>query len=397
MTERICLSGADIVTPFRVIPRGVIVIEDGRLDQVGRADVVQVPPRCKRLDLPGRQVVPGYVDLHLHGAGGCDFDRASDEELERGAAALLARGTTSALLTLTPAPTEELLATAERIRAYLEGGTNPLFCGVHVEGPFLNPEMHGALDPAGMWPADPELAELLFDSAGPWLKLMTIAPEMPGAMEIIRRAARRGVVISVGHSRANYQEVEDAIDCGLAQVTHVFNAMPLAHHRDPGVLGAAYTHQQLKVQLIADGVHVHPAIMSFLVKVKGSGSILLVSDAMPASGLPDGDYEFAGRGASSARRDGRRASDGTLAGSALVLDGAVRNMVQSCGLAIGDAARMAGLNPARVLNLDNRKGILAVGHDADMVVLGTGLGAGNDDSGGTRGVPGEVKLRRGSP
>jgi len=370
MTQALCFTGADVVTPFRVISQGVIVLDGPVLDQVGRADAVKIPAGSRRIDLPGRRILPGYVDLHLHGAAGQAFDECDAAGFEKAASALLAHGTTSALITLVPAAEQQFFKVMARVRAYLDQvDRSPVFCGLHVEGPFLNPEMHGALNPEGMWPADPALAELLFDSAGRWLKLMTIAPELPGAMEIIRDGVRRGVVISVGHSRATYQEVEDAIDCGLAQVTHVFNAMPLAHHRDPGVLGAAYTHQQLKVQLIADGVHVHPAIMSFLVKAKGVGGILLVSDAIPASGLPDGDYEFAGE-ALHLRGGVATRSDGTLAGSAMGLDGAVRNVVQLCGLPVGDAARMAGLNPARVLDMDGRKGVLAAGFDADFVVLG---------------------------
>ena len=373
MNKPICFAGADIVTPFRVIPNGALVVEPPILDQVGRRDAVHVPPSCETIDLAGKTILPGYVDLHLHGMVGHSFDAARPEEFEAAASALLAHGTTSALITLVPAPPERFFKVLARVREYLDRPErSPVFCGIHLEGPFLNPEMHGALNPEGMWRVDPALAALLFDSCGPWLKLMTVAPEMPGVMDIIRQAVRRGVVLSVGHSRATYQEVEDAIDCGLAQVTHIFNAMPLAHHRDPGILGAAYTHQQLKVQLIADGVHVHPAIMSFLAKVKGAGSVLLVSDAMPACGLPDGDYESAG-GAVHLRNGVASRDDGTLAGSAVPLDGAVRNMVRLCGVPIGDAARMAGLNPARVLNLDGRKGILAAGFDADFVVLGPDL------------------------
>lgn len=370
MTRPLCITGADIVTPFRVIRNGVLVVDGGALDQVGRRGVVHIPRVCERIDLPGRTILPGFVDLHIHGLAGYGFDEADGAGYEAAARALLKHGVTSALATLLPGPKAEMLERVRRVRAYLERpGRNPLFCGIHAEGPFLNPEMPGAIQPDHLWPAEMALAEELLDAAGPWLKLMTIAPELPGALDVIRRVVRQGCVPSIGHSKAHYEEVQDAIDCGLAQVTHIFNAMPLAHHRDPGVLGAAYTHQQLKVQLIADGIHVHPAIISFLAKVKGAGSILLISDAMVACDLPDGDYEFAGDRV--CVRDGMaKREDGTLAGAAMALDGGVRNMVRLCGIPIGDAARMASLNSARVLNLDNRKGILAAGFDADFVILG---------------------------
>ena len=369
MSKTTIFTGGDIVTPFRTIHDGVLVAEGGIIDQVGRRGAVTIPKDGHAIDVSGKTILPGFIDLHLHGMVGHSFDSAGDEELEAAAEALAARGTTSALITLVPAPPEKLLSTVSRTRAYLERTCrNTVFCGMHLEGPFLNPEMHGALDPNSMWRIVPSLAERLFAAAGSSLKLMTLAPELSGAMDLIRRAVRHGVVASVGHSQASYSEMEDAIDCGLTQVTHIFNAMPLAHHRDPGVLGAAYTHQQLKVQLIADGIHVHPAIMSFLVKVKGPGSILLVSDAMPACGLPDGDYKFAGSTVR-LRAGSAKKTDGTLAGAVQALDGAVRNLVKLCDVSIGDAARMAGLNAARVLNLDKRLGILAAGFDADFVVM----------------------------
>ena len=373
MSKSLCITGVDVVTPFRVIRDGVVVTDGAGLEQVGTPEAVAAPATCERLHLPGRKVLPGFVDLHIHGIAGCDFDRADSDAFEAAAAALLSHGTTAALITLVPAPPDLFFPTLARVRSYLDRtDRNPVFCGIHAEGPFLNPEMHGALRPDCMWLADNALATRLFEAAGHWLKLMTIAPELADAMAVIRRAVRQGVVISVGHSRATYADIEHAIDNGLTQVTHIFNAMPLAHHRDPGVLGAAYTHQELKVQLIADGVHVHPAVMRFLVKVKGTGGILLVSDATPASGLPDGDYEFDGR-AVRLRNGIASQEDGTLAGDALTLDGAVRNMVNLCGISLGDAARMAGLNPARVLKMDDHKGILAAGHDADFVVLDSNL------------------------
>jgi N-acetylglucosamine-6-phosphate deacetylase len=197
---------------------------------------------------------------------------------------------------------------------------------------------------------------------------MTIAPELPGGLDVVREAVRRGIVPSIGHSAAKYDEVVAAIDCGVVQVTHIFNAMKPAHHRDPGVLGASYTHQELKVQLIADGIHVHPVIMEFVVGVKGPQGILLISDAIPPSGQGDGDYTVGGRKVQ-IRNGMAQLADGTLAGSVCHLERGVANLVRLADVPLKHAARMAGLNPARVLGLDHSRGVLATGHRADCVVM----------------------------
>ena len=200
------------------------------------------------------------------------------------------------------------------------------------------------------------------------LKVMTIAPELPGALDVMRRAARHGVVLALAHSRAPYEQIEEAIDNGLTQVTHIFNAMDPMHHRRPGVVTGALLCNELKVHLIADGMHVHPAVMRLLLKIKGPAGIVLISDAVRGSGMPDGEYEFTGRRVCVA--DGRvTLPDGTLAGSSLTMEQAVRVMVELVGAPITDAMRMASLNGARVLGVDDRKGVVAVGRDADLVVF----------------------------
>ena len=371
--EPLCYTGVKIATPFRMIHDGAIVVSGGVIDQVGPREALDIPESVEPTDLPGRTIIPGMIDLHLHGIVGRRFDEAGPEDLEAMASALLERGTTGALITLLPAPPEQFFENLRRVRSYLESpGRSFVFQGIHCEGPFLNPAMHGAIRREDIWASSEELSRRIFDEAGPWLKLMTIAPEVHGAMNIIRRGRRNGVVMSAGHSEADYRRMERAIDNGLAQVTHIFNAMPLAHHREPGVLGAAYIHQELKVQLIADGVHVHPVTIRLLAMVKGIEGIVLVSDATPACGLPDGRYEL--RGQSVELRDGRAyLDDGTLAGSATALDAALPVLVNDCEIPLAAAARMASLNPARALHLDDRKGVLAVGFDADFVALGPGL------------------------
>jgi N-acetylglucosamine-6-phosphate deacetylase len=197
---------------------------------------------------------------------------------------------------------------------------------------------------------------------------MTIAPELPGALEVMRMAAHDGVILSIGHSEAQYEDIETAIDNGLSQVTHIFNAMHPLHHRNPGVLTGALLKRELKVQLIGDGVHVHPAVTRLLYQLKGAEGILLVTDAISATGRPDGKYALAGREIT-CRNGQAYLRDGTLAGSTVTMERAVGTLVRNVGIPVAEAVRMASLNPARVLGLDHRKGVLAVGKDADCVIL----------------------------
>jgi N-acetylglucosamine-6-phosphate deacetylase len=369
MKKALCVTGAEIVTPLGVIGEGALVARDGRIERLGRREAVPVPADAEVLDLPGRVVLPGMVDVHIHGLAGVDFDECDAAGFERAAATLLARGVTQALITLLVPPWEDCSARMARVRGYLErADRTPLFCGAHLEGPFLNPEMPGAIPQRNLWPGDVARADALFDMLGPWLKMMTVAPEVPGGIEIIRRAAARGIVASVGHSKASYETVGDAIDAGAAQVTHMFNVMPPAHHREPGVLGAAFTRPELRVQLIADGIHVHPVMLGLALRARGVDAAVLISDAVAVAGLPDGEYLFAGDRAIVSGGVARRAN-GALCGSTALADVGVRTLVARCGVSLCDAARMAALNPARSLGLDGRKGRLAPGCDADFVVM----------------------------
>jgi N-acetylglucosamine-6-phosphate deacetylase len=200
------------------------------------------------------------------------------------------------------------------------------------------------------------------------IKMMTIAPELPGAIEVMREAANEGVVLSIGHSMAYYEDIELAIDNGAAHVTHMFNAMRPFHHRKPGVIVGALLRDELKIELIADTMHVHPAIMEMLLKFKKASGIILITDSIRAGGMHEGEYEFADQ---KVIMEGGKAylEDGTLAGSTLTLPMAVKNMVKTAGAKITDAIRMASLNGAKVLSVEDRKGILAAGKDADLVVL----------------------------
>lgn len=357
------------ITPFREIDNAALVVHGDQIVELGHVDDVEIPETASVYDLDGHIIAPSFIDLHLHGGVGVDYTEANEAQMEEIAEFLLSCGVTGVLATLYPKPKDEYISDVRRIVEYIK--ENPrynIIRGLHLEGPYLNKEMHGAINPDYIWEPDMRDWSDLRDAGRGYIRLMTIAPEVPGSMDIIRNAAREGIVPSIGHSTAKYDDISVAIDNGAAQVTHIFNAMAPFHHRKPGVLTAAFLHGELKVQLIADGVHVHPAVIQTLLKLKGQSGIILISDAMAASGYEAGKYDF-GDQEVTVDESGAHLADGTIAGSIATLDVGIRVLVKKAGVPLTHAVRMASLNPSRVLGTEHYKGILAVGKDADLVVM----------------------------
>lgn len=374
------LTNATAITPYRRENNCTLVLKDQKIAQMGNREDIQFDPQAEELDLTGHYVMPGFIDVHVHGGMGYDFADEDPEAFDEISKFHASHGTTTLIGTLYAQPKEELFASVGRLRDYCENsGPDKIIEGIHLEGPFLNPEMHGAIRPDFMWPADVEDFKQLMDVGGKWVRVMTIAPEMPGAFDVLRSAALRErgnpqrLHLSIGHSNAHYEQIAEAIDCGLEGVTHIFNAMPSLHHRRPGVLGGTLLRDELFVEVIADAVHVHPAMLQLLLKVKKADKILLITDAIRAAGKPDGDFIFSGQPV--VVRDGRAylaKSPETLAGSTLTMDSAIKTIVKA-GASLEEAAQMASLNAARILEWKYRRGILAVGKDADLVVLDQNL------------------------
>jgi N-acetylglucosamine-6-phosphate deacetylase len=347
---------------------GVIIIEDGKISGLGKSSELKVPKNCKVYDISGMVVCPGFVDLLNHGGGGYGFADDSEESTEKISKYLLEHGSTHVLASLHAKPEKRLLNDLQRLANYIKHHPHSNIRGIHMEGPYLNKQLKGAMNENYLWKPSVESWNKIWEASNGLIRIMTIAPELPGAIEVIQAAAKKGVVLSIGHSMATYDEVENAIDNGVAHVTHMFNAMEPFHHRRPGIILESLLRNELKIELIADTLHVHPAVMEFLLKLKGAGGIVLVSDSIRAGGMHEGEYEFADQ---KIFMKGKKAflADGTLAGSTLTLNMAVKNMVETAGAKITDAVRMASLNGVKVLNLDHKKGILAVGKDADIVVM----------------------------
>lgn len=364
----IALVGGTIVTPFRIVQNGSIVIQNGKIIELGKTKDVNIPDNSEVIDVSGRMVCPGFVDLLVHGGAGHGFADDNHNSIAEVSNYFMKHGSTTVLASLFAKPEELLLADLDRVGRYIENNPDSNIYGIHMEGPYLNKALKGAMNEDYLWKPSVESWEKIWKASRGHIKIMTIAPELPGTIEVMRAAASKGVVLSIGHSMANYDEIEVAIDNGAAHVTHMFNAMRPFHHRNPGVILGALLRNELKIELIADTLHVHSAVMELLLKLKGASGIILVSDSIRAGGMHEGEYEFADQ---KVIMKNKRAflEDGTLAGSTLTLNVAVKNLVETANAKLTEAVRMASLNGAKVINIDHKKGILAVGKDADIVIL----------------------------
>ncbi|QZA33683.1 N-acetylglucosamine-6-phosphate deacetylase [Hydrogenibacillus sp. N12] len=425
------IRGVQVVLPDRLLPNGIIRTRGERIVFVGEAgggedgaaaengssggdlpeetwsadgDSSFAEERPRVIDAralgPDLVAIPGMIDLHVHGADGADVMDGTPEALRTIARALLREGTTAFCATTMSASEERLVRALRNVAASFDaasalaasafssqggakadgrtpeaieqagdraGEAGAALLGVHLEGPFLHPDRAGAQPVEAL--RAPSLAAFrrLNEAAGGRIRLITLAPELPGALELIPELVRAGVVVSVGHTDADYETVVAAADRGARHVTHVFNAMRPLHHRAPGALGAALVDERLTVELIADGVHVHPALFRLVFRAKGTERVVLITDGIRAKGRPDGVYELGGREVTV--RCGRATlADGTLAGSVLRMNEALKHLVDA-GIPLTEAVRAATLNPARALGLDGERGALLPGRLADVVLL----------------------------
>jgi len=359
-----------LVLADRVVKGGQVVIEGGRIQ-----GIVTEGPRHRPTDDYGEAfILPGLIDLHVHGIAGADVMDCSREALALMARRFAAHGVTGFL----PTTVTQSLGLTRRamvaIRDWMDapgdGGARVL--GIHLEGPFVNRAFKGMQNEAYIQPPDEDTARDLIAQAPGRVSRVSLAPELPGADRVIRLLRAEGIYVSIAHTGATYEQVLDAIGLGATQVTHCFNAMSGLHHRRPGVAGAAMLRDELYAELIADGVHVHPAAMRLLIRLKGRKRVILVTDSMSAADMPDGRYTFGGHDVTV--RDGvARLEDGTLASSTLTMDAAVRNLVHLCQAPLVDAVYMGSTTPADAIGLGARKGKLVDGYDADVAILDPAL------------------------
>ncbi|MGW0802071.1 N-acetylglucosamine-6-phosphate deacetylase [Nonomuraea sp. NPDC002799] len=358
------LADARIVTPDGV-HEGWLTIEDGRITHVGHGSAPG-----PGLSMGGRHVVPGFVDIHNHGGAGGSFPTGEQEQARDAVALHRRHGTTTMIASLVTDSLDGLTRAASALAELCDEG---LLAGIHFEGPYIAKARCGAHDPSLLRePVAAEFAGLVKAGRG-HVRMVTIAAELPGALEMIRMATAEGVIAALGHSDADYDQTIAGIEAGASVATHLYNAMPPLGHRAPGPVAALLDDERVTVELINDGVHVHPAMLRLAYEVAGPGRTTLITDAMSATGLGDGDYVL---GPMQVRvRDGvaRLVEGGSIAGATLTMDVAFRRSVQEVGMSLPDAVQVASLTPARVLGQADRIGSIAVGKAADLVVLSDSL------------------------
>jgi N-acetylglucosamine-6-phosphate deacetylase len=372
VSGRLLVTGARVLTPGGEWPVGWIAVEGRRIAAMGQG---QPPPGTLAgadvLTADGLTAMPGFIDLHVHGAVGADVLDADPEGLRRMARFFAGHGVTAWLpgtMTASGPDTERALEAVRAVAGPVDGGATVL--GAYLEGPYLNPAKAGAQDPAQIRPAGRAEAARFLDSGV--ARVLVLAPEIETNRWLIADAVARGVTVSAGHTDATYDQAVAAVEDGVRHVTHTFNAMGPLGHREPGMLGAALALPELRCELIADNIHVHPAVMRLLLAAKGPAGVVLVSDAVRATGLPEGAYTVGDQPAFS--MDGAiRLADGTLAGSVLTLDRALHNLQAATGRPLAELWPAASRNAAQAIGIDDAKGSLEPGKDADLVLLDPAL------------------------
>jgi N-acetylglucosamine-6-phosphate deacetylase len=364
------IKNCQLILSENVLFHGAVVIDDqGKIIFSGReSELPEIDG--EELDLEGKFLSPGFIDIHVHGGNGITF---GEGDLAAGLTDyskwVSRNGVTGFLTSITGSSPKELVEKIQALVVEFEKGLpGARGLGIHLEGPFMNIEKKGAQNPD--WIRNPSLeeTEMYLNAGKGWIKQVTIAPELPDAEKVAARFSNAGVVVAIGHSTADYETAVKALTSYWTLVTHTFNAQTGLHHRKPGIVGAVLTSENVTAELIADLVHVHPGAMKALVRCIGSNQVVLVTDAMEAAGLQDGVYHLLG--AKVIVKDGKATQeDGTIASSTALLNQCVRNMNRVVGLKMADAVKMASINPARVIGMSELLGSLEIGKWADLTVV----------------------------
>ncbi|MEK4475586.1 N-acetylglucosamine-6-phosphate deacetylase [Paenibacillus sp. FSL R7-0048] len=360
------LQNVQVVLQNSIVSAANVWISEGKVMRIDSGDISIPEGEYERIDGGGHLLVPGMIDVHIHGANGFDMMDGTEESIQEVSKACAASGCTSFLATSVSSTMEDLLEMIRSVKRVIGYEVGAKIAGIHLEGPYLNPKRKGMQNEKYLRHPNLEEMKLIFQEAGSLIKMVTIAPELPGGMELLSFLKEQGVVIAIAHSDATYEEAKQAFAAGASHVTHCFNGMRPIHHRDPGIVVAAFEEKHVSLQAIVDNVHLHPAIIRLMHTMKGPEGMVLITDALQAMGLGDGNYIFGGH---QVKVSGgiARLEDGTLASSTVTMNEALRYTVET-GISLTDAVQMASTTPANILELQ-QKGTITSGLDADLVLL----------------------------
>ncbi|PNR94109.1 N-acetylglucosamine-6-phosphate deacetylase [Petrotoga sp. HWH.PT.55.6.1] len=374
---RLIIRNGSVITPIRVIDRGGIIVEKGKISEIFTGEDFFAQEKDKIIDAEGNYISPGFIDIHSHGGGGYDFMDGSVEAIEKGSLAHLKYGTTSIVPTTLTSTKKELFKTLDSYRKAKEQMKNgPNLIGIHLEGPYLSMEQRGAQDPRYIKNPEPEEYEEILNYSDDIIR-WTIAPELKGALEMGRKLVERGILPSIGHTNAIYEEVLKAFECGFSHITHLYSGMSMVKrinaYRYAGVVESAFLLDDASVEIIADGKHLPSSLLKLVYKIKGPEKICLVTDSMRAAGMPDGVYTLG------SSIDGQKViveegvakllDKSAFAGSVATASRLVKTMVTLADVPLQEAVKMMTLTPAKIIKIDDRKGSLTIGKDADIVIF----------------------------
>lgn len=361
------IINANVVTMNELLPNSAIWVEGGKIKKItSTSSDFAAPSNSKVIDAGGHIVMPGMIDVHIHGANGFDMMDGTVESIQEVSMISAKTGCTSFLATSVTSTIENLMGMIDRVKDVVGQEDGAKIAGIHLEGPYLNVKRKGMQNEKFLRHPDMEELKGILAEAESLIKMVTIAPELPGGMEMVQFLKEKGIIVALAHSDATYEETKEAFSKGASHVTHCFNGMRPIHHRDPGLVIAAFEEAHVSLQAIVDHVHLHPAIVRLMHRIKGPEGVVLITDALQAMYMGDGFYDFGGHEVNVA--DGiAQLADGTLASSTVTMNEALRKTVES-GISLVDAVFMASTSPANILGLES-KGRILPGADADLVLI----------------------------
>lgn len=362
------IINARIITTHEVTEPSTVWINNGSIQKIEQFVPTIIPEGYQVIDAQGQWLMPGMIDVHIHGANGCDMMDGTVESIYEVSRVAAKTGCTSFLVTSVTSSLEDLLQMIRSVKHAIGNEPGAKIHGIHLEGPYLNVKRKGMQNELYLRHPNVDEMESILQEAGTLIKMVTIAPELPGGIEMVEFLKEKGIIVSIAHSDATYEEAKHAFSKGASHVTHCFNGMRPIHHRDPGLVVAAFEETHVSLQAIVDHVHLHPAIVRLMHRIKGPEGMVLVTDALQAMYMGDGVYEFGGHQVH-VRNGEARLKDGTLASSTVTMNVALSKTVGS-GISLVDAVQMASTTPAQLLGLKN-KGRIVQGRDADMVLMNT--------------------------